>query len=78
MTNDSHLTIFLIDSSVDQHSTDNFLLNKNSKIISFDFESHQNLKNRRIEHQISDDFLKSDDLLHIAKKSRYFSEKEIM
>jgi len=74
MTNDSHLTIFLIDSSVDQHSTDNFLLNKNSKIISFDFESHQNLKNRRIEHQISDDFLKSDDLLHIAKKSRYYSE----
>jgi UDP-N-acetylglucosamine 2-epimerase len=79
-------SILLIDSSVDVSTIKSFIKKNSSiEIISFDFESHKNLKNENIIHEISDTFLNNyerEELQKISFKcSRWyedFSLKEIL
>ena len=43
--------------------------NDESVIVSFDYDSHKILSDNGIKHQISDDFLSTEDLWYIWRKS---------
>ena len=48
--------------------------NKNSTVITLDFNSHKILSKNNIEHITSDSFLKTENYLEIWKKSFLFSK----
>ena len=61
--------IFLFDSSCDLKELKQGMENKNSLVITFDYESHQLLNRNNIKHKISDIYLNYIDLETIQKKS---------
>ena len=64
----SSKNIFLLDSQIN-FSEINFSNNKNSQIITFDFDSHDALKKKSVPHLISDTFLSKKELLDIQKNA---------
>ena len=72
--------IFLLDSQINP-SEINYSNNKDSQIITFDFDSHCALKKKSISHLISDTFLSKKELLDIQKNaytlSDWYKEKTI-
>ena len=72
--------IFLLDSQINP-SEINYSNNKDSQIITFDFDSHCALKKKSIPHLISDTFLSKKELLDIQKNaytlSDWYKEKTI-
>lgn len=65
-------TLVLIDSSFPFEKIQKFNVN-NNKLITFDYESHKKLYEKKIEHEISDNYLDTSDLLNIQDKSYIFS-----
>ena len=64
-----NLKIFLFDSSCDLKELQQSMENKNSLVITFDYESHKLLNENNINHEISDIYLNRLDLETIQKKS---------
>ena len=64
----SSKNIFLLDSQIN-FSEINYSNNKNSQIITFDFDSHDALKKKSVPHLISDTFLSKKELLDIQKNA---------
>ena len=73
-------TIFLVDSSFDLELLKN-KQNFNSKIITFDFNSHKNLLDWKIHHEISDKYVTESELRELQEKtltlSQWSKQKEI-
>ena len=65
--------IFLLDSQINS-SEINYSNNKDSQIITFDFDSHCALKKKSIPHLISDTFLSKKELLDIQKNAYTLSD----
>ena len=65
--------IFLLDSQINP-SEINYSNNKDSQIITFDFDSHCALKKKSIPHLISDTFLSKKELLDIQKNAYTLSD----
>ncbi len=72
--------IVIIDQNTDLTKF-NFSNYNDSKIITFDYDSHQILNKKNIQHLISDDFLSENDLLEIQKNayllSTWYKEESI-
>ena len=65
--------IFLLDSQINP-SEINYSNNKDSQIITFDFDSHCALKKKSISHLISDTFLSKKELLDMQKNAYTLSD----
>ncbi|MHA7733128.1 hypothetical protein [Nitrosopumilus sp. S6] len=65
----THSTIILFDKNGTIEELKKYLSQKNIKIISFDYESHILLENEHISHQISDEFLETENFNEIEKNS---------
>ena len=65
--------IFLLDSQIN-FSEINWSNNRDSQIITFDFDSHDALKKKSVSHLISDTFLSKKDLLDIQKNAFLLSD----
>ncbi len=65
--------IFLLDSQIN-FSEIKYSSNKDSQIITFDFDSHYALKKESIPHLISDAFLSKKELLDIQKNAFLLSD----
>ena len=63
------LKIFLFDSSCNLKELNQDIEDKNSLVITFDYESHQLLNKNNIKHEISDNYLNRLELETIQKKS---------
>ena len=63
--------IFLIDSSIDIGEIEQYF-DEDTKIISFDFQTHLQLKKQGFEHLQSDSFLSEEDFSNINKKIYQF------
>lgn len=66
-------TILLFDSSMNLRDVFPIIKEKNPKIITFDYNSHKLFEEKNIQHEISDNYISSDDLDYIQKKSYYFA-----
>ena len=67
--------ICLLDSQTSVQVIDDIANNvQNEKIISFDYDSHELLTNKKIVHQKSDDFLKEDEIQKIQQQDFKFAE----
>ena len=73
MNNNSEL-IVLFDSISDFDDLDEIISNSESKIISFDYDTHRLLKNKKIIHETSDKYLSKSDLRVIQKTAYSVSE----
>ena len=60
MNNTSNLVV-LFDSISDFDDLDETISKNKSKIISFDYDTHKILKDKKIEHEISDKYLSMED-----------------
>ena len=69
----SSKNIFLLESQIN-FSEINYSNNRNSQIITFDFDSHDDLKKKSVPHLISDTFLSKKDLLDIQKNAYSLSD----
>ena len=67
-------SIILFDSISDLDDLGNTISNGISKIISFDYDTHKILKDKKINHEISDDYLSNNDLKIIQKTAYSLSE----
>ena len=80
MNNNSKFVI-LFDSISDFNDLDEMNSKNTSKIISFDYETHKILKDKKINHEISDIYLSKKELKTIQKTaylvSEWFNEEEI-
>ncbi len=80
MNNNSKFVI-LFDSLSDFNDLDEMNSKNTSKIISFDYETHKILKDKKINHEISDRYLSKKELKTIQKTaylvSEWFNEEEI-
>ena len=65
--------IFLLDSQIN-FSEIKYSSNKDSQIITFDFDSHNALKKKSVPHLISDTFLSKKELLDIQKNAYTLSD----
>ena len=65
--------IFLLDSQIN-FSEINYSNNRDSQIITFDFDSHDAAKKKSIPHLISDAFLSKKELLDIQKNAFLLSD----
>ena len=65
--------IFLLDSQIN-FSEINYSNNRDSQIITFDFDSHDTLKKKSVPHLISDTFLSKKELLDIQKNAFSLSD----
>ena len=65
--------IFLLDSQIN-FSEINYSNNRDSQIITFDFDSHDALRKKSVSHLISDTFLSKKDLLDIQKNAFLLSD----
>jgi len=70
-TSPQSIILFSKNSSVSQIKS---LKNEEKKIISFDYDSHKILSSNNVEHEISDNYLSSDDLQLIQKLSYKFAK----
>ena len=66
--------IFLLDSQIN-FSEINYSNNRDSQIITFDFDSHDALRKKSVSHLISDTFLSKKDLLDIQKNAFFCMSK---
>ena len=73
MNNNSKL-IILFDSVSDYNDLDEITSKNKSKIISFDYDTHKILKDKKINHEISDNYLSKKDLRIIQKTAYSVSE----
>ena len=73
MNNNSKL-IILFDSVSDYDDLDETVSKNKSKIISFNYDTHKILKNKKIHHEISDNYLSKKDLRTIQKTAYSVSE----
>ena len=73
MNNNSEL-IILFDSVSDYDDLDEAASKNKSKIISFDYDTHKILKDKKINHEISDNYLSKKDLRIIQKTAYSVSE----
>ena len=73
MNNNSKL-IILFDSVSDYNDLDETASKNKSKIISFDYDTHKILKDKKINHEISDNYLSKKDLRIIQKTAYSVSE----
>ena len=75
------LEIFLFDSSCNLKELNQDIEDKNSLVITFDYESHQLLNKNNIKHEISDNYLNRLELETIQKKSyelvEWFKEENL-
>ena len=80
MNNNSKFVI-LFDSISNFNDLDEMNSKNTSKIISFDYETHKILKDKKINHEISDRYLSKKELKTIQKTaylvSEWFNEEEI-
>lgn len=65
--------VLLLDSSVDLDTIEKFVNDKNIEIISFDYNIHNYLLNKKIPHLISEQFLTNQDTATIDKQIYQFS-----
>lgn len=72
--NMSKQNLLLVDSSVDVTQITDIIAANGSNIITLDYESHQTLLQKNIEHEISDSYLTSDDLQTIQDTSYRMSK----
>jgi len=73
MNNNSEFVI-LFDYQSDLDDLDEIIRKNTSKIISFDYDTHDILKNKKINHEISDNYLSKKDLRIIQKTAFSVSE----
>ena len=73
MNNNSNLVV-LFDSTSDFDDLDETISNNKSKIISFDYETHKILNDKKINHEVSDSYLSREDLRTIQKTAYSVSE----
>ena len=73
MNNNSKLVV-LFDSTSDFDDLVETISNSKSKIISFDYDTHRILKDKKINHEISDNYLSKKDLRIIQKTAYSISE----
>ena len=67
--------LYLLDSQTSVQVIDDIANNvQNEKIISFDYDSHELLTNKKTAHQKSDDFLKEDEIQKIQQQDFKFAE----
>ena len=66
MNNNSKF-IILFDSVLDFNDLNEINAKNKSKIISFDYDTHKILKDKKINHEISDNYLSKKDLRMIQK-----------
>ncbi len=69
MNNNSNLLV-LFDSPSDFDDLDEMISKNKPKIISFDYDTHRILKDKKINHEISDNYLSKKDL-RIIQKTAY-------
>ena len=67
-------SIILFDSISDLDDLDKMISKNMSKIISFDYDTHKILKDKKISHEISDNYLSKKDLRTIQKTAYSISE----
>ena len=67
-------SIILFDSISDSDDLDHMISNDVLKIISFDYDTHKILKDKKINHEISDNYLSKNDLKIIQKTAHSLSE----
>ena len=67
-------SIILFDSISDLDDLDKTISKNKSKIISFDYDTHKILKDKKIEHEISDKYLSKEDLRSIQKNAYLISD----
>ena len=73
MNNNFNLVV-LFDSPSDFDDLDETISKNKSKIISFDYDTHKILKDKKINHEISDNYLSKKDLRNIQKTAYLVSE----
>ena len=73
MNNNSNLLV-LFDSPSDFDDLDEMISKNKPKIISFDYDTHRILKDKKINHEISDNYLSKKDLRIIQKTAYSVSE----
>ena len=73
MSNNSKLVV-LFDSTSDFDDLDETISNSKSKIISFDYNTHKILIDKKINHEVSDRYLSKEDLRTIQKTAYSISE----
>lgn len=66
--------ILLFDSSSNISELKKFIDKQSTKIITFDYESHAQLENERIEHEISDNYIDESDLQLVQEESYSLTE----
>jgi len=66
--------VLLVDSSINFNSFKNFINSKDVEIIAFDYDTHNLLLNKKIQHKISEQFLTETDELKIDKQIYHFSD----
>ena len=80
--NDNSKFIILFDSVLDFNDLNEINAKNKSKIISFDYDTHKILKDKKINHEISDNYLSKKDLRMIQKTaykvSEWFDTDEIL
>jgi len=72
--NKNYQFIILFDSISDLDDLDKTASKNKSKIISFDYDTHRILKEKKINHEISDNYLSKKDLRAIQKTAYSVSE----
>ena len=72
--NNNSKSIILFDSVSDYDDLDEIASKNKSKIISFNYDTHKILKNKKIHHEISDNYLSKKDLRTIQKTAYSVSE----
>ena len=74
LKNSNSKNIIIVDSSYSFETLKKIMENDESVIVSFDYDSHKILSDNGIKHQISDDFLSTEDLWYIWRKSFSLSQ----
>jgi len=72
--NNNSKSIILFDSVSDYDDLDEIASKNKSKIISFNYDTHKILKDKKIHHEISDNYLSKKDLRTIQKTAYSISE----
>ena len=73
MNKNSKLVV-LFDSILDFDDLDAMIGNNKLKIISFDYDTHKLLNDKKINHEVSDSYLSQEDLRTIQKTAYSVSE----
>ena len=74
MTNKNSKLVVLFDSILDFDDLDAMIDNNKLKIISFDYDTHKLLNDKKINHEVSDSYLSQEDLRTIQKTAYSVSE----